>query len=80
MSGGFDTGYSIGFDSTSSAGAGGSWERLRDIAYEAAEERRAEQSQPPEACPFGGTPLREHEGVRYCPDGDYQWPRDGRLI
>lgn len=56
------------------------WEQLRDIAREAAEERRAREAQPPEACPHDGRPLEEHQGVRFCPDGDYEWPRDGRLI
>lgn len=80
MAGGFDTGYAAGFDSITSAGTGDGWEQLLDIAYEAADERRAEQAQPPEACPHGGRPLLEHQGIWYCPDGDYEWPRDGRLI
>ena len=54
------------------------WEQLGDIAREAAEERRAEESRPPEACPHDGEPLEELRGVRHCPWGDYEWPRDGR--
>jgi len=56
------------------------WEQLRDIAREAAEERRARETEPPEACPHDGEPLLAHGSIRYCPGGDYEWPRDGRLI
>jgi hypothetical protein len=54
-----------------------SWEQLISIAHEAAEERRAEASAPPEACPNDGEPLREGPaGVLFCPFDGWQWPRD----
>lgn len=55
-----------------------SWEQLGDIAHEAAEERRARASQPPEACPSCGEPLRAgpRVGVLFCKFDGYQWPRD----
>lgn len=56
-----------------------SWEQLRDIARAAADERRAREAQPPEACPHDGEPLQVHLGIHHCPWGDYEWPRDGRL-
>ena len=55
------------------------WEQLRSIAREAVEERRDREARPPEACPHDGEPLKEHLGVWYCPGGDYEWPRDGRM-
>lgn len=56
-----------------------SWDQLGDIAREAADLARDEQSRPPEACPHDGEPLREgRDGVLFCPWGDYRWPRDGR--
>lgn len=56
------------------------WEQLGDIAREAREERRAREGQPPIACPHDGEPLKVHRGIHYCPWGDYEYPRDGRLI
>jgi len=54
-----------------------SWEQLRNIAREEAEERRVRDTQPPAACPHDGEPLEELGGVRHCKWGDYEWPRDG---
>lgn len=56
------------------------WQQLIDIRAEAAEERRAELGQPPEACPRDGQPLEAGpRGELHCPFGcGYQWPRDGR--
>lgn len=38
------------------------------------------KSVPPVACPNDGEPLRlgpsAHSGIRYCPWGDFQYPRD----
>ena len=56
------------------------WYQLIDIAREAAEERRAREAQPPEACPHDGEPLRDHDGIWFCLFCDYEYPRDGRLI
>lgn len=55
------------------------WEQLGDIAREAAEERRAREAQPPEACPRDGEPLDDQRGTRHCSFCGYQWPRDGRM-
>lgn len=54
------------------------WEELRDVRREAAALKRAEEAQPPQACPNDGEPLEEHRGIWHCPWGDYEWPRDGR--
>jgi len=38
------------------------------------------RAQPPVACPFDGTPLLlgppQQPAVLFCPNGDYQYPRD----
>ena len=53
------------------------WEQLLRIADEARALRQAELSQPPVACPHDGTPLRAGpRGVLYCPEGNYEYPRD----
>jgi len=50
-----------------------SWEQLADIAREAADLRREEESRPPVACPNDGGPLRQGSGgVLYCPFDGYQ--------
>lgn len=52
-----------------------SWEQLLSIAAEAADERRAEASAPPEACPLDGEPLQPGpNGGLYCPFDGYRWP------
>lgn len=52
-----------------------SWEQLRAIAQENAQTLEDERSEPPVACPHHGEPLqvRESDGVRNCPFGDYRW-------
>ena len=43
------------------------WEQLLSIYREAADERRAEQSQPPTACPDCGEPLTSSpDGTLFC--------------
>lgn len=52
-----------------------SWEQLLSIAAEAADERRAEASAPPEACPNDGEPLQPGPGGGlHCPFDGYRWP------
>lgn len=56
------------------------WDQLVDFAREAADERRATEGQPPQACPRDGEPLEQGPGgVLHCPFDGYEWPRDGRL-
>lgn len=58
-----------------------SWEQLRSIYAEAEAYARDERIQPPVACPYDGEPLDVTDGgVRHCPWGDYEYPRDGRII
>ncbi|MGH3680772.1 MAG: hypothetical protein ACRDT2_11065 [Natronosporangium sp.] len=53
------------------------WQQLVDIARQAAAERDAELSQPPQACPNDGEPLRPGpRGELYCRFDGWQWPRD----
>lgn len=58
-----------------------SWESLLSVYRSAADSIRGERDAPPEACPDDGTPLVQGpEGDLYCPfDGEYHWPRDGRV-
>lgn len=58
------------------------WEQMTSIIVEAVGYARYEKSEPPLACPFDGEPLRESPNGtgRYCPLGDYDWPRMPRLI
>lgn len=58
-----------------------SWEQLRSIYLEAEAYARNEQTQPPSACPYDGEPLDAvGRGILHCPWGDYEYPRDGRII
>lgn len=51
-----------------------SWEELLAIGREAADERRAELSAPPQACPDCGEPLRGGPGgVLFCLFDGWQW-------
>lgn len=57
------------------------WEQLISIRDEAAAYRRDGLNTPPVACPFDGEPLDAGpNGVRHCPWGNYEYPRDGRII
>jgi hypothetical protein len=57
------------------------WEQLLSIRDEAAFYARDERLTPPVACPLDGEPLDAGgRGVLHCPLGNYEWPRDGRII
>jgi hypothetical protein len=57
------------------------WEQLLSIYAEAEAYVRDEQITPPTACPFDGEPLDVGDnGVLHCPWGNYEYPRDGRII
>jgi hypothetical protein len=57
------------------------WEQLLGIRGEVVAVVREERTTAPVACPFDGQPLQVGRGgVRNCPWGNYQWPRDGRFI
>jgi hypothetical protein len=52
-----------------------SWLQLLSIKRAAAEEVRAERSQPPQACPHDGEPLQAGpDGTLHCPFDGYRWP------
>jgi hypothetical protein len=51
-----------------------SWEQLLDIAREAEQCRRDEQTRQPTACPRDGTPLDSNpRGQRHCPFCGWIW-------
>lgn len=57
------------------------WEQLLSIRDEAIAYARDEKTSPPVACPIDGEPLDAgHNGVLHCKWGNYEWPRDGRII
>jgi hypothetical protein len=67
----------------SSSGPGNSrgWWGLLSIRAEAAAYARDERTTAPVACPYDGEPLDAgRNGVLACPWGNYEWPRDGRII
>jgi hypothetical protein len=52
-----------------------SWEQFRSIVLTNRSNMAAEQSRPPTACPFDGTPLEiRADGIRNCPRGDFTYP------
>ena len=58
-----------------------SWEQLTSIYVEAAGYVETEKTEPPTACPFDGEPLDESPtGGLFCPLGNYEWPRQRRII
>lgn len=61
------------------AGAVTGWDLYSTLAEQAAYIDYY-RSVPPVACPHDGTPLQlgppQQAGVRYCPNGDFQYPRD----
>lgn len=58
-----------------------SWYQLLDIAVEGIGYQERERTEPPLACPFDGEPLREApDGGLFCLLGDYEYPRQRRLI
>lgn len=57
------------------------WEQLISIRDEAIAYARDERTMPPVACPNDGEPLDAgRNGVLACPWGDYEYPRDRRVI
>jgi hypothetical protein len=57
------------------------WEQLLSIKAEALMYVREERTQPPVACPYDGEPLdAASNGVLHCPWGNYEFPRDRRII
>jgi hypothetical protein len=57
-----------------------SWEQLRSIVRQNAEDQAYWLAQPPRACPNDGTPLTGGPGgVLHCAHDGYQWPRDPAL-
>lgn len=71
MSGGFDTGYSTGYDSLTVSGGGGGWEALLGIIRTDRAERAADEALPPVACPVHGEPLKSARGVLHCAVGHF---------
>lgn len=57
-----------------------SWWQLDSVLKEAAAYANYYRSIPPVACPNDGTPLvngpPQAEALLYCPNGDFQYPRD----
>lgn len=58
------------------------WDQFTSIVEEALSYIEAEKTQPPIACPYDGEPLDSApDGVGlFCPWGNYEWPRDPRII
>lgn len=55
------------------------WGQLQDIQEQNRQDQRRHEIDPPDACPIDGEPLEVNaRGVRNCPLGNYQWPRDGK--
>jgi hypothetical protein len=51
------------------------WRQLSDIYREAADDRAAEESTPPTACPNDGEPLEQGpRGTLHCGFDGYTWP------
>lgn len=58
-----------------------SWSHLHDIYAEARAYAMQEKSEPPLACPYDGEPLDPApSGGLHCPLGNYDWPRERRVI
>lgn len=57
------------------------WEQLLSIYAEATAYKKDELISAPVACPYDGEPLDVGDnGVLHCPWGNYEYPRDGRII
>lgn len=57
------------------------WDQLTAIYIEATSYVEQEKTEPPTACPYDGEPLdAARNGVLHCQLGNYEWPRDGRII
>ena len=58
-----------------------SWEQLISIRREAADELRAQKSQPPQACPQCGEPLiSAPDGDLRCKFDGWSWRKDGQQM
>ena len=67
--------------SVPAAVAQGSWGQLVSIYAEMREIIRAETTQPPVACPYDGEPLSTApDGTLFCLLGNYDYPRQRRII
>ena len=54
-----------------------SWEQLRQIVVQDAQERAFYDGMPPRSCPNDGTPLdRGEDGSLHCAHDGWTWPRD----
>ncbi len=59
-----------------------SWYQYESIVEEALAYVAKEKTEPPQACPFDGEPLRstpDGTGL-FCLLGNYEWPRQPRYI
>lgn len=57
------------------------WEQLISIYAEATAYVEQEKTESPTACPYDGEPLDAvGNNILHCPLGNYEWPRDGRII
>lgn len=58
-----------------------SWDQMVSIVEEAVTYVEDERTTAPLACPYDGEPLREApQSGLYCPLGNYEWPRQRRII
>lgn len=58
-----------------------SWEQYGSIIAEAMVYVEEERTEPPTACPYDGEPLdASPRGGLFCPLGNYEWPRQRRII
>jgi hypothetical protein len=54
---------------------------MLSIVTEAVGYQERERTDPPLACPFDGEPLRSSpDGGLFCLLGNYEWPRQPRII
>lgn len=57
------------------------WEQLTSIYAEAVHYVEQEKTEPPAACPYDGEPLDAGpRGSLFCPLGNYEWPKQRRII
>jgi hypothetical protein len=58
-----------------------SWDQLVSIYTEAVGYAEEERTEPPMACPADGEPLDAGPGGSlFCPLGNYEWPKQRRVI
>lgn len=78
MAGGFDTGYSTGYDTAASSAGVAGWDGLLGILRTARQEFEENEARIPEACPLHGEPLDEVRGLLHCSVGHFV-DRDGSI-